>query len=55
MANNNIIDVINNHIDKLVYITFPILIISYISTILLSQLLEDTCDIATFLFIVSNK
>jgi hypothetical protein len=42
IANNKIIDVIINHIDKLVYITFPILIISYISTKLLSQLLDDT-------------
>ena len=42
MANNSIIDVIINHIDKLVYITFPILIISYMSTKLLSQLLDDT-------------
>ena len=42
IANNSIIDVIINHIDKFVYITFPMLIISYISTILLSQLLDDT-------------
>ena len=45
MASNNITEVIINHMKWLVYIILPIEVISEISTILLSQLLEETYDI----------
>lgn len=55
IANNNITEVIINHIKWLVYIIFPIEVISVISTILLSQLFEETYEICvSCLFIISK-
>lgn len=55
IANNNITEVIINHIKWLVYIIFPIEVISVTSTILLSQLFEETYDICVSgLFIISK-
>lgn len=42
MANNKIIEVIINHIEWLVYIMLPILVISETSVIVLSQLCDET-------------
>lgn len=55
IANNKITEVIINHIKWLVYIIFPIEVISDISTILLSQLFEETYEICvSILFIISK-
>lgn len=55
IANNKITEVIINHIKWLVYIIFPIEVISDISTILLSQLFEETYEICiSCLFIISK-
>ena len=55
IANNNITEVIISQIKWLVYIIFPIEVISDISTILLSQLFEETYEICiSCLFIISK-
>lgn len=55
IANNKITEVIINHIKWLVYIIFPMEVISEISTRLLSQLFEETYEICiSCLFIISK-
>lgn len=55
IASNKITEVIINQIKWLVYIIFPIDVISEISTILLSQLFEETYEICiSCLFIISK-
>lgn len=55
IANNNITEVIINQIKWLVYIIFPMEVISEISTRLLSQLFEETYEICvSILFIISK-
>ncbi len=55
IANNNITEVIINHIKWLVYIMFPIDVISVISTILLSQLFEETYEICVSCLLIISK
>lgn len=55
IANNNITDVIINHIKWVVYIIFPMAVISEILTILLSQLFEETYDICVSVLLIISE
>lgn len=55
IANNNITEVIINQIKWLVYIIFPMEVISEISTKLLSQLFEETYEICVSCLLTISK
>lgn len=55
IANNNIIEVINNHIQYVVYMILPILMMSVLSNKLPSQSLDVTYDTCLISIVSSNS